>query len=70
VTEAVDAGQFQGSGVCQQAEQAAGFDRTELGVITNQHQLRLRPGGQLGEAGQVAARDHACLIDHEHLSPL
>ncbi len=64
---AADPGQLQGSGVGQEAEQAAGFDRAELGVVADQDQLGLRLGHQLREAREVAAGHHAGLVDHHHL---
>jgi hypothetical protein len=36
-------------------------------VIPDQDELGLRPVGELGEAGEVAAREHAGLVDYHHL---
>jgi hypothetical protein len=48
------------------AEAAAGVDRGQLPVITDQDQLGLDLLGVLEQAGQLAAADHAGLVDHQH----
>ncbi len=53
--------------VGEEAEEPAGLDGAELGVVPDQDELGLGPVGELGEAGQVAAGDHAGLVDHHDL---
>ena len=48
------------------AEAAAGVDGGQLPVIADQHHLGLGLVGVLEEAGQLAAAEHAGLIDHQH----
>jgi hypothetical protein len=48
------------------AEAAAGVDRRQLPVLADQDHLGLRLLGVLEEAGQLAAAQHAGLIDHQH----
>ena len=48
------------------AEAAAGVDRGQLPVIADQDHLGLGLLGVLEQAGQLAAADHAGLIDHQH----
>ncbi|HXQ55693.1 MAG TPA: hypothetical protein VOA19_07825 [Actinomycetes bacterium] len=48
------------------AEAAAGVDRRQLPVITDQHHLGLRMFSVLEEAGELAAAPHAGLVDHQH----
>ena len=52
------------------AEAAAGLDRRELAVITNQHHLRARPLGMPKEGGELAGGDHGGLVDHQHRPPV
>jgi hypothetical protein len=48
----------------QSAEAAAGVDRRQLPVIPDQHHLGLGPVGMLKQPGELAAAEHAGLIDH------
>jgi hypothetical protein len=50
----------------QSPEAAAGVDRRQLPVIADQHHLGLGLVGVLQEPGELAAADHAGLIDHQH----
>jgi hypothetical protein len=50
----------------QSAEAAAGVDRRQLPVVTDQDDLGLGLLSALEEAGQLAAADHAGLIHHQH----
>jgi hypothetical protein len=49
----------------QGAEAAAGIDRRQLPIIADQHDLGLGLVGVVEEAGELAAADHAGLIDHQ-----
>jgi hypothetical protein len=48
------------------AEAAAGVDGGQLPVVTDQHHLGLGAVGVLQEPGELAAAQHAGLIDHQH----
>jgi hypothetical protein len=48
------------------AEAAASVDRGQLPVITDQHHLGLGVVGVLEGAGELAAAEHAGLIDYQH----
>jgi hypothetical protein len=47
-------------------EAAAGIDRRQLPVITDQHHLGPSPLGMPEEADQLAAAQHGGLIHHQH----
>jgi hypothetical protein len=48
------------------AEATTGVDRGQLPVIADQHHLGPGLLGVLEEAGELAAAEHAGLIDHQH----
>jgi len=50
----------------QGAEATAGVNRHQLPVIADQHHLGLRVLVVLEQASELAAADHAGLIDHQH----
>ena len=65
--EAPHTGELDRVDVGEEAEEPAGLDRAELGVVPDQDELGLGPVGEVGEAGEVAAGDHAGLVDHHDL---
>src|SRR3990172_3089371 len=59
-------GQLDGGEASRQGgEEAAGVDLGELAMVADQDEL---PGGsfdQVGDLGELAAADHACLVDYD-----